>query len=139
MIVKESLVAVSAGTVIIQDNKILLAHPTGNKWTDSYSIPKGLLKDGETYLEAAIRETKEEVGIDIDPRDIVSGPHCINYVKKGNIVKKVYYYVVKPRLEIKKKDIKLQKEEVDWAGFLTRDEADNKVFWRLKEVLSHLE
>ena len=29
----------------------------------------------------------------------------------------------------------LQLEEVDWAGFLTADEADEKIFYRFKPIL----
>ena len=50
----------SAGLLIIQDNKILLAHPTNAPWYGSYTIPKGKVEDGETYIDTAIRETKEE-------------------------------------------------------------------------------
>jgi ADP-ribose pyrophosphatase YjhB (NUDIX family) len=38
---------ISAGLVLIADNKILLCHPTGQKWWNSYSFPKGHVeKDG---------------------------------------------------------------------------------------------
>ena len=29
----------------------------------------------------------------------------------------------------------LQLTEVDWAGFLTKEEAQNKIFWRFKSML----
>jgi len=55
----------SAGLAIIYDNKILLAHTTSRGWYGSYGIPKGGIDDGESKLYAAIRETREEVGINI--------------------------------------------------------------------------
>jgi ADP-ribose pyrophosphatase YjhB (NUDIX family) len=53
---------ISAGLVIIQDNKILLGHPTGAKWTNTFSIPKGEVQEGESLFDAAFRETREEFG-----------------------------------------------------------------------------
>lgn len=43
------------------DNCVLIIQSRGNLW----GIPKGTLKEGESYDEAAIRETYEETGIKI--------------------------------------------------------------------------
>ena len=56
----------SAGLVIIQDDKVLLGHPTRASWKHSFSLPKGHIEDNEDKIEAAIRETYEEVGIKVD-------------------------------------------------------------------------
>jgi len=40
-------------------NKYLIVHPTKG---DHWSIPKGVREEGETALQAAIRELKEETG-----------------------------------------------------------------------------
>ncbi|MGY3611725.1 NUDIX domain-containing protein, partial [Bradyrhizobium sp. Lot11] len=49
--------------------EVLLVHPGGPFWTKkdegAWSIPKGLVESGEDELSAAIRETREELGIDI--------------------------------------------------------------------------
>lgn len=42
---------------------------------DAWGIPKGHMEDGETYTETAVRETKEEAGIDI--QIITQLPHVI--------------------------------------------------------------
>jgi ADP-ribose pyrophosphatase YjhB (NUDIX family) len=129
----------SAGLVIIQDNKILLEHPTNSAWFGTYSIPKGHIEESdEDILDAALRETREEIGIIIALKDIISGPHVINYQNKGNIYKQIHYYVVEPSAPILKSDFNLQKAEVDWAGFLTKEEASKRIFWRLNKVLDHL-
>nr|HPI82233.1 NUDIX hydrolase [Candidatus Paceibacterota bacterium] len=62
-------IQLSAGLAIIQNGSILLGHPTGQKWWGTFSIPKGQVEKGEDLLEAAIRETREEIGINIDPKD----------------------------------------------------------------------
>ncbi len=50
----------TAGAVVINSGKAAI---TFQKITNSYSFPKGGVDDGESHLEAAIRETNEETGI----------------------------------------------------------------------------
>jgi predicted NUDIX family NTP pyrophosphohydrolase len=49
--------------------EVLLAHPGGPFWAKkdagAWSIPKGEFGEDENPLDAAIRETKEEIGIDV--------------------------------------------------------------------------
>ena len=50
--------------------EVLLAHPGGPFWArkdeGAWSIPKGIVEAGEEDLEAAIRETREELGVVIE-------------------------------------------------------------------------
>ncbi len=57
------------GTFIFSnDNQLLLGKSRkGGVYKDSWIIPGGGIEEGETKLQAAIRETIEEVGIDITP------------------------------------------------------------------------
>lgn len=145
-IVKESLIYekkselnLTAGLVIIQDNKILLVHPTKAPWYNTYSIPKGHVEKNETLIDAAVRETYEETGILIAESKIIREEHFVDYIdKKGILFKRVYYYLAYPTKPINPGDFKLQKGEVDWAGFLTKKEAKNRIFWRFKEILEYL-
>ena len=134
------MITISAGLVIIYDNKILLVHPTGQKWHGSYSIPKGHVEEGEEYLDAAIRETQEEVGIKFKPNQIKPNSEgYINYRdENGKLYKRVYFYIVelKEHIDIDRK--KLQKEEIDWAGFLSKEEAEKRIFWRFKSLINYL-
>jgi len=121
----------SAGLAIIYDNKILLAHTTSRGWYGSYGIPKGGIDDGESKLDAAIRETKEEVGINVPLNLIDTTEHTFTVTsRKYKYNKVVYYYVViiDDLSQIGLKDLRvpkkqLQIEEVDWAGFLDYKEA----------------
>jgi predicted NUDIX family NTP pyrophosphohydrolase len=66
---------VSAGLVLVRRGvadgapEVLLVHPGGpffaKKDEGAWSIPKGLVDDGEDLLEAAKRETREELGVEI--------------------------------------------------------------------------
>ena len=50
--------------------EVMLAHPGGPFWAKkddaSWSIPKGIIEDGESTQEAARREFNEETGVTID-------------------------------------------------------------------------
>jgi len=133
-------IKISAGLAIIQDNKILLVHPTNAPWWKTYSIPKGGTDKKEDALKAAIRETKEETGIKIKKKDIASSGHgFIDYTdNKGKVFKRVYYFIAYPSKIIKKTDFKPQFEEVDWVGFLNKNEAQKRIFGRFKPLLKLL-
>lgn len=53
-----------ANAVVIQDNKILLGKRADNGLWDTFG---GLVEVGETLAEAAVREAKEEAGIEVKP------------------------------------------------------------------------
>lgn len=59
---------ISCGVLITFDQNILLGHSTGNAFWD---IPKGMKDEGETELEAAIRETREETGLKFEDSDLI--------------------------------------------------------------------
>jgi ADP-ribose pyrophosphatase YjhB (NUDIX family) len=58
-----------ANAVVIQDNKILLGKRADNGLWDTFG---GLVEVGETLAEAAVREAKEEAGIEVKPIKIMA-------------------------------------------------------------------
>lgn len=59
----------SCGTVIVNAaGELLLCHVTGQ---DHWDLPKGRPDPGETPLHAALRETREETGLALDPRGLL--------------------------------------------------------------------
>ena len=60
---------ISCGVVVINDAaELLLCHVTGqNHW----DLPKGGLNEGETPLQAALRETREETGLALDATGLI--------------------------------------------------------------------
>lgn len=144
MWVKESLfedksMEVSGGLVIICDGEILLAHPTSSRWKGTYSIPKGHVEDGESSLNAAIRETKEEIGLVVKKSQISEESGSIHYIdNSGKAYKRVDYFVVylNKKPELRKKDLQLK--EIDHAKFFDLKEAEEVIFWRFKPLLKYL-
>lgn len=59
----------SCGVVILnEEGEVLLAHATE---TTHWDIPKGQGDPGESYVDTALRETREETGLQIDPTQLV--------------------------------------------------------------------
>jgi 8-oxo-dGTP pyrophosphatase MutT (NUDIX family) len=60
---------ISCGVVVVNDDaELLLCHVTGQ---DHWDLPKGGLNEGETPLEAALRETREETGLALDATGLI--------------------------------------------------------------------
>ncbi|MCX8185909.1 MAG: NUDIX hydrolase [Sulfolobales archaeon] len=82
---------VAVGAVLLRDNEILLVkrgYPPGKgKW----SIPGGVVEAGEDIYSAAIRELKEETGIEAIPLGVV---WICNNVVKDDLGKVQYHYVI---------------------------------------------
>lgn len=91
---------VSAGILMYRVNReileLFLAHPGGpffkNKDINAWTIPKGLIEEGEDSEVAAIREFEEETGIKITNKLISLG----SVVQKGG--KKVYCWAAEGNL-----------------------------------------
>jgi 8-oxo-dGTP diphosphatase len=56
-------------TMIIRDQKILLLRRVdwAPLWPGHWHCPIGKMEEGESPLQTAIRETREEVGLDVNP------------------------------------------------------------------------
>ena len=64
-------IAVSVNVIIAKDNKYLLLRRANTGWADGYyTLPAGHVDGGESLTAAAVRETKEGVGIDIWPEKL---------------------------------------------------------------------
>ncbi|MFW6272873.1 MAG: NUDIX domain-containing protein, partial [bacterium] len=103
--------------------------------------PKGKVEKDESYIEAALRETKEEIGIEIKEEDIknINKPKTIEYTnERGEVYKILKYFLVEPSEEIRIDKSKLDKREVNWAGFLDIHDSMCRIFWRYEEMLKHI-
>jgi 8-oxo-dGTP pyrophosphatase MutT (NUDIX family) len=59
---------VSAGGVVVHEGQVLVIVPTRRAADGSrvLGLPKGHLDEGETLLQAAIREVREETGVEVE-------------------------------------------------------------------------
>ena len=140
----------SAGLAIVYQKKLLILHPTNHRWNDGYSIPKGKLEKGEEPIDAAIRETYEEAGIQV-PRELVGDEGVVIVYRKGKeskgkSYKRVHWFRVDiedlSQLGIDSEILdqeNLSLREVDWGGFIGGSELREKIFWRFLPIVSALE
>lgn len=56
---------VGVGVFVWKDGKFLMGKRRGSHGSNTWSVPGGHLEFGETFEECAIREVKEETGLDI--------------------------------------------------------------------------
>jgi predicted NUDIX family NTP pyrophosphohydrolase len=134
----------SAGLVILYEGKILLIHPTGSKWFGSYGIPKGGIDKGETPLSAAIREVREEIGVSV-PINLIDKDMKSFMFKTSSYKKIVYYFIVRISnisqiglSELRVPKSQLQLDEVDWAGFVTYEDAKKRVTKSQRDLIDNL-
>ena len=121
----------SCGCIIIKDNKILLVY---EKRRNFWGLPKGHVEEGESEIETAKREVKEEVGLEVLISNVKR--YTLNYIIKGEIDKTSVFYFAKPISE----DIKMQESEIEnvrWCNFEEALELLTFEDWRkmLKEAI----
>lgn len=58
--------ALTVDTIIVEDNSIVLIKRLNNPYKDHWAIPGGFVEYGEKVEDAAIREAKEETGLNIE-------------------------------------------------------------------------
>ena len=61
----ENIPKVGIGVMILKDGKVLVSKRKGSHGSGEYAFPGGHLEYMETFEECAIRETREESGIEI--------------------------------------------------------------------------
>ena len=80
---------ICCGSVVFNDNKVLIIkHKYGH-----ISFPKGHVEGNETEEETAIREVREETGIDIEI--INDKKYYVQYENDNNSIEKVTYFIGK--------------------------------------------
>jgi ADP-ribose pyrophosphatase YjhB (NUDIX family) len=135
----------SAGIAVLYEDKILLAHAKSSPWYRSYTPPKGGVEEGETHIAAAVREFKEEVGIQVDKNRLLA-PIEVPYIDKhGKTYKLVILFPLRieslEEIGLKTEKVplsQLQLEEIDEARFMDEAEFKTKVLPRYYEPLKKL-
>ncbi len=83
-----------AGVLIEHKGKVLLLHRAFEPWKDHWDIPGGFCDGGEHPNDAAVREVKEELGLDITLTGLI-GMWMDTYGESANAesILNVYYLV----------------------------------------------
>jgi len=109
---------VGIGVVIIKEGEIALIkrgnEPSKGKWT----IPGGLVELGENLETAVIRETKEEVCLDVDNVQLIDVVDNIDLDEHGKV--KYHYIIIDYLVHVKSGNIQAASdaEELNWVPFV---------------------
>lgn len=84
---------VGVGVLFIQNDKVLLVHRKSTGRNDNlYGLVGGLVEAHETVQDAAVREIKEEVGVEVRKEDLHFA-HCVSQLQNDTEVVGIYFLV----------------------------------------------
>lgn len=118
------------GFIFNKNGDVLLQKRSKTKklWPDLWDITAGgHVLAGEFGYEALIREVKEELGIDIEQKDLLYLVGSTSVNVKGDIINKHFNecFIINKDVDISK--IKLQEEEVSEIKWFTKEEILNRI------------
>ncbi len=116
------LSATTVHVLLQNDDSLLLLRRHNTGWGDGmYGVPAGHVEKGESVLEAAVREAKEECGVTIDPQNLHFA-HVIHQQQRArDLIDRVHFFFTCKIFE----------------GIPTNTEPDacDEVTWRKNETL----
>ena len=117
-------------TLIIDNGCLLLGHRRKSPGKNTWQCPGGLLEVGESVFDCAIRETREETGLDI--HNLKFGPYTNNYFVKEHFHSVTLYVIANwAGGKLDKKEPDLAK---DWAWF-AKDKIPEPLFLPLQILI----
>lgn len=113
---------VSSAAMILEDSEgrtLIVKANYKTYWT----FPGGIVDQNETPKEAAIRETREEVGIKVDPKDV----SFVAVVNRKSEVAQTYQFIFKAQLTARmQEELALQCSELEEYALITKADTKNK-------------
>ena len=117
----------SCGAVIFDGDKILVIQQVKGHW----GFPKGHVEEGETEVQTATREIKEETNLDVEIDE--THRYVEHYSPEEGIEKDVVFFIAKKIGG----EVKVQEEEVkDTEWLLPNDAMERLTFDTSRNILS---
>jgi ADP-ribose pyrophosphatase YjhB (NUDIX family) len=106
---------VGSAVLVVKDGKILLGERNKKNANGYWVLPGGGVKWGETIMEAAVREIKEETNLDIKIVKFICHKEVMNL--PGNYHTVVFFHLAEPKhMNI------IPSDDLSNAGFFSVDE-----------------
>ena len=115
----ETLVLPAAAGAVVKDSKILIVRSNSMK---KWQVPGGLYEPGEAIQATVCRELKEELGLVLEARDLISvysGAKWLTEYPNGDRVQQLLFFF---KMEGDVDEIELQKSELSDYRFVGPDE-----------------
>lgn len=86
--------ATSCGGVVIFRGKILLLYKNFKNRYEGWVLPKGTVEQGEEFKETALREVREEAGVNAKAIKYIGKSEYSFSVPEGTVDKEVHWYLM---------------------------------------------
>ena len=124
--------AVSAA--IVRDGKVLIVRRARKPALDLYTLPGGAVEIGETLMEAARREVREETALDIEPVGLAGHREAIVRDKEGRIER--HFVILCFAARWRGGDVVLNEEHDDARWITPAELTDYKTTEGLAEIVA---
>jgi len=114
------------GIVVWREDKLLLVKRGNPPRKGEWGLPGGVQQLGETIMQAAVREAREETGLDIMPLGIVTAIDALTQDEQGEV--EFHYTIIEIAAETSEGNPRAGDDvlEVRWA---TMEEAEKLCRW----------
>ncbi|MFE0754935.1 NUDIX domain-containing protein [Inquilinus sp. NPDC058860] len=124
---------IGVGAVVWRDDRLLLIQRAKAPQAGQWSIPGGSQELGETLFEAALRETREEAGVEAEAIGIVTAVDSIHRDAEGGV--EWHYTIIDVEAEWRSGE-PVAGDDAAQARWATLEEADDLIEWpELRRVL----
>lgn len=122
----------AVGVLLFSDDKLLLVKPG---YKNHWSVPGGVVEENESLFDACLRETKEEIGLDIKVEKLL----CVDYMEANGEVDENLQFIFSggqlDRMQIN--NIKVDGEEITEYKFAEPKDAFVMLSDRLQKRIRH--
>lgn len=105
----------AVGVIFLNEDRILILEPTYKK---NWLVPGGVIEKFESPLEAAIRECKEEIGVDVRIASLL----CADYKRGNEDIGDAVHYLFFGEI-LNRQEMRLNQEEIKSLKWASPDQA----------------